>query len=247
MKLTYDNRIALVTGAGRGIGRAIALKFAEAGMTVICVSKSETCEAVAKEINDVGGKASAYKVDVADSGAVVKACEEILEKYEKVDVLVNNAGITRDNLMLRMSDEEWESVIQTNLSSMFYWTKNLLRPMTSNRWGRIINVSSVVGLIGNPGQFNYCAAKAGMLGATKSLAREVAGRKVTVNAIAPGFIATDMTSGLSDAISEQIKKSIPMKRMGEADDIANAALFIASEESGYMTGQVFSVDGGMAM
>lgn len=247
MKLTFENRIALVTGAGRGIGKAIAHKFADAGMTVICVSKSDTCEAVAKEINDKGGKAVAYKVDVADSAAVTKACEAILKEHEQVDILVNNAGITRDNLMLRMSDEEWESVIQTNLSSMFYWTKNLLRPMTSNRWGRIINISSVVALMGNPGQFNYCAAKAGMLGATKSLAREVAGRKVTVNAIAPGFIETDMTSVLSESIAEQIKKTIPMKRMGTADDIANAALFVASEESSYITGQVFSVDGGMVM
>ena len=161
--------------------------------------------------------------------------------------MINNAGITRDGLLLRMKDEDWDAVIGTNLSSAFYWTKGLLRPMTKKRWGRIINISSVVGLIGNAGQFNYCAAKGGMIGATKSIAKEVASRGITANAVAPGFIKTDMTNGLDDKTKEMISTTIPLKRMGEAEDIANAVKFIASEEAGYITGQVFSVDGGMVM
>lgn len=249
MSLTFNNRIALVTGAGRGIGKAIAKSLAANGLRVICVSKSNNCETVANEINQSGGNAVAYQVDVADSHAVASACEDILNKFKCVDILINNAGITRDGLLLRMSDEDWNAVIATNLSSCFYWTKNLLRPMTQQRWGRIINIASVVGLIGNPGQFNYAAAKAGMIGATKSIAKEVAGRNITANAIAPGFIETDMTEALSNnpKTSEAMLKMIPLKRLGKPEEIAHLINFIASEESGYITGQVFAVDGGIAM
>lgn len=247
MSLTFNNRIALVTGAGRGIGRAIAKNLAASGVKVICVSKSNNCESVVAEIKNSGGDAVAYQVDVSDSTAVASACEAILNQYECIDILVNNAGITRDGLLLRMSDEDWNSVLATNLSSCFYWSKGLLRGMTKKRWGRIINISSISGVMGNPGQFNYCAAKAGMIGATKSLAKEVAGRNITVNAVAPGFIETDMTGGMDQAVLETMKKMIPLKRMGSPEDIAHAVNFIASEESGYITGQVFVIDGGIVM
>ena len=247
MILSFNDKTALVTGASRGIGKAIAKALGAQGVKVLCVSKSDACEAVAEEIKQAGGNAFAYSVDVSDKVAVAKACEGILIEHECVDILVNNAGITRDGLLLRMSDGDWDDVIGTNLSSVFYWTKGLLRPMTKKRWGRVINISSVVGIMGNPGQFNYCAAKAGVIGATKSLAKEVAGRNITANVIAPGFIKTDMTEGLSDEVTEGIKKMIPLKRMGEVEDIANAVLFIASEQASYITGQVFSIDGGMVM
>lgn len=241
-------RVALITGAGRGIGKAIALRLAQRGYTIICVSKSEnSCGETAREINASGGKAQAMTVDVADAAAVKSACEAILAEHETVDILVNNAGITRDTLVLRMSEDDWSSVINTNLSSSFYWVSGLLRPMTRKRWGRIINISSVVGLIGNAGQMNYAAAKAGMHGLTKALAREVASRAITVNAVAPGFITTDMTAKLDESITEQVKKTIPLKRFGEAAEIAAMVDFLASDEAGYITGQVFSVDGGMAM
>lgn len=249
MPLTFNNRIALVTGAGRGIGKAIAKTLANQGVKVICVSKSSNCETVANEIKADGGDALAYQVDVSDSQAVAKACEDILKQFGCIDILVNNAGITRDGLLLRMSDEDWDSVIATNLSSAFYWTKGLLRPMTQKRWGRIINIASVVGVIGNPGQFNYSAAKAGMIGATKSIAKEVAGRNITANAVAPGFIETDMTEAFSQdpQKNEAILKMIPLKRLGKPEEIAHLVSYIASEESGYITGQIFTIDGGIAI
>ena len=245
---TFTNRTALITGAGRGIGKAIAEKLAAQGVKVLCVSKNaESCGAVAAAIVAAGGKAQAYAVDVADSAAVKAACEQILKDHERVDILINNAGITRDTLLLRMSDEDWNSVINTNLSSCFYWTKGVLQPMARARWGRIINISSVVGIMGNAGQANYSAAKAGMLGFTKSLARELAGRNITVNAVAPGFIATAMTEALTDAQKQAIAARIPAGRMGTPAEIAAAVVYLASDEAAYVTGETVQVNGGMAM
>ncbi len=250
MSFTYNKRTAVVTGAGRGIGKAIAEALARRGITVVCVSKSEaTCGAVAEGIRAAGGSAKAVAVDVADGAAVAKACEQLLAEFPTIDILVNNAGITKDGLILRMSDEDWHSVIETNLSSCFHWTKGLARPMTRQRWGRIVNITSVSGVMGNAGQANYSAAKAGMIGFTKTMAKEFASRSITVNAVAPGFIKTDMTTeftGNAD-ISAKILDAVPLKRFGEATEIAAMVEFLCSEEAGYITGQVFPVDGGMAI
>lgn len=248
--LTFNNRTALVTGAGRGIGKAIAETLAKHGATVICVSKSaESCGAVAAAITASGGKAKALAVDVADGAAVAKAAEQLLAEFPVIDILVNNAGITRDGLLFRMSEDDWTSVIQTNLTSCFHWTKHLARPMTRSRWGRIVNIASVSGIMGNAGQANYSAAKAGMIGFTKTLAREFASRNITANVVAPGFIKTDMTTEFvnNPEMSAKILDSVPLKRFGEAADIANMTTYLCSEEAGYITGQVFTVDGGMTM
>jgi 3-oxoacyl-[acyl-carrier protein] reductase len=248
MRLTFENRIALVTGAGRGIGKAIALALAEEGVTVICVSRTpENCAAVAAEIVAKGGKADSCAVDVAKSDAVATAGKALLEKYGHIDILVNNAGITRDGLLLRMSDEAWNDVINTNLGSCFHWVKTIGYGMTRNRWGRIVNISSVVGRMGNAGQANYAASKAGVIGFTKSVAREFASRTVTCNAVAPGFIATDMTSVLTEEQNKAVLDKIPLKRLGKAEEIASMVTYLCSEEAGYITGQVFTVDGGMVM
>jgi 3-oxoacyl-[acyl-carrier protein] reductase len=247
---TFNNRTALVTGAGRGIGKAIAETLAKHGVNVICVSKSaESCGAVAAAIVAAGGNARALAVDVADGAAIAKAAEQLLVEFPVIDILVNNAGITRDGLLFRMSEGDWDAVIRTNLTSCFHWTKHIGRPMTRARWGRIVNIASVSGIMGNAGQANYSAAKAGMIGLTKTLAREFASRNVTANAVAPGFIKTDMTTEFvnNPEISAKILDEVPLKRFGEAADIANMTAYLCSEEAGYITGQVFTVDGGMTM
>ncbi len=248
MELTYTNKVALVSGAGRGIGREIALELAKVGCTVICSSKNPaSCGKVAEDIIANGGKAEAIPFDVSKPAEIKQACATILEKYDAVDILINNAGITKDNLLMRMSDEEWDDVIATNLSSAFYLTRNLIRAMMSQRWGRIINISSLSGQMGNVGQVNYSAAKAGMIGFTKAVAKEVASRNITVNAIAPGFIETDMTSVLPEAVTKAVLPLIPMKKMGKTSDIASTCMFLASDQAGYITGQIIGVNGGLYM
>ena len=243
-----QNQIAVVTGAGRGIGRAIALKFAAEGADVAVVSRTqENSEKVAAEIRALGRKAWAHAVDVADATAVNAAAEKILTECGKVDILVNNAGVTRDGLLMRMSDADWDTVLDTNLKGAFLVTKAFSRAMIKARTGRIVNVTSVIGLIGNAGQCNYAASKAGLIGFTQSAAKELAGRGITVNAIAPGFIETDMTSVLKPEMREAILKQIPLGTLGQADDIAGAALYLASPAARYVTGQVLTVDGGMVM
>ena len=242
------NQIAVVTGAGRGIGRAIALKFANEGADVVVISRTqENSEKVAAEIRALGRRPWAFAVDVADAAAVNAAAEKILAETGKVDILVNNAGVTRDGLLMRMSDADWDLVLNTNLKGAFLVTKAFSRAMIKARTGRIINVSSVIGLIGNAGQCNYAASKAGLIGFTQSCAKELAGRGITVNAIAPGFIQTDMTSELKEEMRAALIKQIPLGCLGEADDIAGAALYLASPSARYVTGQVLTVDGGMVM
>jgi 3-oxoacyl-[acyl-carrier protein] reductase len=241
-------QIAVVTGAGRGIGRAIALKFAAEGADVACVSRTmENSEKVAGEIRGLGRKAWAHAVDVADAAAVAATAEKILEETNRVDILINNAGVTRDGLLMRMSEADWDTVLDTNLKGAFLFTKAFARAFLKQRSGRIINVASVIGLIGNAGQCNYAASKAALLGFTKSVARELASRGVTANALAPGFVETDMTAGLTDEVRAGILKQIPLGALGQAEDIANAALFLAGPASRYITGQVLTVDGGMVM
>ena len=243
-----ENQIAVVTGAGRGIGRAIALKFASEGADVVCVSRTaENSEKVAGEVRALGRKAWAFAVDVSDSVAVSAAAEKILADCGKVDILINNAGVTRDGLLMRMSDADWDSVLNTNLKGAFLFTKAFTRSFVKQRSGRIISVASVIGLIGNAGQANYAASKAGLIGFTQSVAKELGSRGITVNALAPGFIETDMTAALSAELKADLLKRIPLNSLGQPEDIANAALFLASPGARYITGQVLTVDGGMVM
>ncbi len=243
-----QGKIAVVTGAGRGIGRAIALRFAAEGADVVCVSRTaENSEKVAAEVRAVGRQAWAYAVDVAVGGAVNAAAERLLAEAGRADILVNNAGVTRDGLLMRMSEDDWDTVIDTNLKGAFHWTRALTRQFLKLRAGRIINISSVIGLIGNAGQCNYAASKAGLIGFTKSVARELASRGVTCNAIAPGFINTDMTAVLEEGLRTQLLARIPLNSLGEAEDIAEAALYLAGPGGRYVTGQVLVVDGGMVM
>ena len=243
-----SNQVAVVTGAGRGIGRAIALKFASEGADVVCVSRTaENSEKVALEIRALGRRAWAHAVDVSDGAAVGAATAAILTETGRVDILVNNAGVTRDGLLMRMDEADWDTVLDTNLKGAFLFTKGFTRAFIKQRSGRIINVASVIGLMGNAGQANYSASKAGLLGFTKSMARELATRGITVNALAPGFIETDMTSGLGEEIKNDLLKRIPLNAFGQPEDIAAAALFLASPAARYITGQVLAVDGGMVM
>jgi 3-oxoacyl-[acyl-carrier protein] reductase len=247
--MRFENQVAIVTGAGRGIGHAIAVRLASEGARVACVSRSEeNAKRTSDEINIARADAAKpYAVDVADHGAVQKIGAQILQDFGKVDILINNAGVTRDGLSMRMSVADWETVINTNLGGAFNFVQSVQRAMIKQRSGRIINISSVIGLIGNAGQTNYAASKAGLLGFTKSLARELASRSITVNAVAPGFIVTDMTNSLSDEIQKRITAQIPLGRVGEPTDIANMVAFLASAEAAYVTGQVLCVDGGMVM
>ena len=247
--MNFENQTAIVTGAGRGIGHAIAARLANDGARVACVSRSEeNAKRTADELNRARADAAKhYAVDVADHAAVQKVGGQILKDFGKIDILVNNAGVTRDGLAMRMSIEDWDTVINTNLRGAFNFTQSIVRAMIKQRSGRIINITSVIGLIGNAGQTNYAASKAGLIGFTKSLARELASRNITVNAVAPGFITTDMTTGLSDEIKKAIQAQIPLGKTGAPENIADAVVFLASAEASYITGQVVCVDGGMVM
>ena len=243
-----SGKVALVTGASRGIGRAIAKVLASRGATVALGARDQArlAEAVA-EIESAGGKAEALALDVADRASVDAAFEQILKKHGRIDHLVNNAGVTRDNLLLRMKRDEWDAVMATNLTGTFNCTQAALRPMLKQRSGRIVNLTSVVGITGNAGQANYAASKAGIIGFTKSVAREVASRSITVNAVAPGLIETDMTAAMTEMAREAITMSIPMGRVGRPEDVAEAVRFLVSLEASYITGQVVRVNGGLLM
>ncbi|KZM52591.1 3-oxoacyl-[acyl-carrier-protein] reductase [Geobacillus stearothermophilus] len=244
-----EGKIALVTGASRGIGRAVALELARQGANVVVNYAGSEAKAneVVEMIHSLGREAIAVQADVARAEEVERLVKTALDQFGRLDILVNNAGITRDNLLMRMKEEEWDAVINTNLKGVFLCTKAVTRPMMKQRGGRIINIASVVGVIGNPGQANYVAAKAGVIGLTKTAARELASRNITVNAVAPGFITTDMTEALSEELKGEMLKQIPLARFGEPDDVARVVAFLASDAAGYMTGQTLHVDGGMVM
>ncbi len=242
------NKTAIVTGASRGIGRTVAKVLAEQGASVVLAGRTRAAlEEAAEEIRSRGGQATAVVCDVTVEGDVEQLVKATLEGYGRVDILVNNAGVTRDGLVMRMSEEDWDAVLDTNLKSVYRCTRAVLRPMLKQRAGRIVNIASVVGLTGNAGQANYAAAKAGIVAFTKSVAREVASRGITVNAVAPGYIDTDMTRALSPIERERILSGIPMGRMGSTEDVAYAVAFLAGEEAGYITGQTLVVDGGLVM
>ncbi len=243
-----NKRVAVVTGASRGIGEAIARALARQGRHVVLVARSaDKLESVRQAIEAAGGSATARSCDMADGKAVSEAIEAIADEYGRLDILVNNAGITRDGLVLRMSDEQFDEVLNVNLRSAFIACRTAAKSMLRGKWGRIINIASVAGLVGNAGQANYAASKAGLVGLTKSLAKELAGKNITANIVAPGFIETDMTSTLPDAIKEGAKAITPLKRFGQPQEIASAVAYFASEEASYTTGQVLAVDGGMTM
>jgi 3-oxoacyl-[acyl-carrier protein] reductase len=249
-RLTVDltGQIALVTGASRGIGKAIALALGRCQAKVACVARdtAKLAETVSA-ITSAGGQAEAFACDVTNGNAVQELVESIAEKWGRLDILVNNAGITRDTLLPRMSDEQWDEVLTTNLRGTFLFTRAATRPMMSQRYGRIINISSVSGLIGNAGQANYSASKAAVIGFTRTVSKELAGRKITVNAIAPGFIESEMTAKLGEALNDQVKTRIPAKRLGTPDEVADVVLFLASPASGYITGQCITIDGGLTV
>ncbi|MGH7194150.1 MAG: 3-oxoacyl-[acyl-carrier-protein] reductase [Candidatus Saccharimonadales bacterium] len=246
LPIDLAGQTALVTGASRGLGQAIAVALGRAGARVACVARNrQKLDETVAAITAAGGTAAAFECDVAQSVSVQQVVEAVLEQWQRLDVLVNNAGITRDTLIPRMQDDQWDDVINTNLRGAFLFTRASARPMMQARYGRIINIASVSGLMGNPGQANYSASKAGLIGMTRTVARELAGRKVTVNAIAPGFIESDMTAALGDSILGDVKTRIPAKRLGRPEEIADAVLFLASSASSYITGQVLTIDGGL--
>ncbi|NGP76705.1 3-oxoacyl-[acyl-carrier-protein] reductase [Balneolaceae bacterium YR4-1] len=247
--ISLENKTALVTGGSRGIGKAIALKLAENGADVaITYARSvDAAEEVKSEIEGMGRKAKALQADAVNFDKAEDVIKEITEDWGKLDILVNNAGITRDNLILRMSEEQWDEVIETNLKSIFNYSKAVAKPMMRNRGGSIINISSVVGISGNAGQSNYAASKAGIIGFTKSYAKELASRNIRSNVVAPGYILTEMTGELDEKVLEGIREETPLGRAGEADEVAEAVVFLASDSSSYITGEVLRVDGGMAM
>jgi 3-oxoacyl-[acyl-carrier protein] reductase len=244
-----DGKVAIITGASRGIGRAVAVKFGKAGAKVVINYAGN--EAAALETQEIittnGGQAILFKADVSSMAAVENMVKYTLDNYGRIDILVNNAGITRDNLLLRMKEDDWDAVLNTNLKGTFNCTKTVSRVMMKQKCGKIINMTSVVGLMGNAGQANYAAAKAGVIGFTKSMAKELASRGITVNAIAPGFINTDMTAVLAEQVKEDLAAQIPLGRLGSAEDVAAAALFLVSDSASYITGQTLNVDGGMVM
>ena len=241
----WDAKLALVTGGSRGIGRAIAAALAKRGVRVVLTGRSE--DRARKTAEELGSGSQGLAMDVSDREAVDRVIKSVLDKHERIDILVNNAGITRDNLLMRMKPEEWDTVMATNVNALYYCSQAVLWPMIRQRSGRVINMSSVVGLMGNAGQVNYAASKAAILGFTKALAREVASRNVTVNAIAPGYIETDMTRELAQGATEALHEAIPMKRIGQPSDVAAAVLYLASEGASYVTGQVLQVNGGLYM
>ena len=245
MKFDLKNKNAIVTGASQGIGEIIALELAKSGARVICISRNKKAlDETISRIANLGAKASAYSCDILDSDRFNKIITEIIEKQSTIDILVNNAGITKDSLLMRMSNKQWDDVININLKGAFNCTKAVMRYMIKNRFGRIINITSIVGITGNTGQTNYAASKAGLIGMTKSIAKEVASRGITANCIAPGWIETSMTSDLNNEIKNKFLSKIPIGRMGTPEDIANAVIFLASNESSYITGQTITIDGG---
>ena len=247
--MLLDGKCALVTGASRGIGRAVALKLASEGAKVALnfAGNEAAANAVRQEIETAGGQAIVVKADVADEAAVQQMVQTVADAFGRVDILVNNAGITRDGLLARMKEEDWDAVLSTNLNGIFHCTKAAAKLMMKKRSGRIVNMASVVGLTGNAGQTNYAASKAGVIGFSKSAAKELAARGITVNMVAPGFIATDMTEAMPEKAKEAVLGTIPMKREGQPEDVANAVLFLVSENAAYITGQIVNVDGGMVM
>ena len=242
------DKVAIITGASRGIGEAIAKKISSCGAKIILIARnSDQLVAVKETIISNGGIAESIAGDVSNLNSISEIVTNTIDKWGRIDILVNNAGIARDNIIMRMKEDDWDSVMNINLKGCFNGIKSVARPMIKNKAGRIINITSVIGQIGNAGQSNYAASKAGIMGLTKSMAKELGSRNITVNAVAPGYITTDMTNELNDEVKEQLKSSIPLGRLGTPDDVANLVCFLASDEAGYITGQTFNVDGGMVM